>query len=143
MTKNLKIKTKDSNNLKNQLARALADYDNLRKRTEAEKSVWLKFAKQDLLIKLLPVLDTLENAQKHLKDEGLVMTINQFQDILREEGIVEIPADKFDAELHEVVDTVPGGEKDRIAEVLLKGYKFNDETVIRHAKVRVYQGGKN
>ena len=142
-SKKQKVKNKELDVVKNQLARALADYDNLRKRTETEKSVWLKFAKQDLLIRLLPVLDTLEAAQKHLKDQGLELTISQFQEILKEEGIEEIREQQFDANLHEVVDTLAGGEKDRVAEMLLKGYKFNDGTVLRHAKVRVYKGGKN
>jgi len=133
--------------LKNQLARALADYDNLRKRTEAEKSVWLIFAKQELLIKLLPVLDTLETAQKHLKDEGLAMAVSQFQNILKEEGIVEIEGGKFDAKVHEAVETLAGGEKGKVAETLSKGYKFKDPhkggaggLVIRHARVKVWKG---
>jgi len=123
--------------LKNQLARALADYDNLRKRTEAEKSVWLEFAKQELLIKLLPVLDTLEKAQKHLKDEGLVMAISQFQNILKEGGIIKIEGGKFDAKIHEAVDVVKGKEEGKITEVLLTGWKFEDGPVIRPAKVKV------
>ena len=123
--------------LKSQLSRALADYDNLRKRTEAEKSIWLKFAKQELLIKLLQVIDTLEVAQIHLKDKGLEMAIGQFRDVLKEEGIEEIQAGKFDENLHEAVETVPGGEPGKVAEIIAKGYKFSDGTVVRHAKVKV------
>jgi len=133
------VKAKKPDALQNQLARALADYDNLRKRTETEKGLWLIFAKQELLLKLLPVLDTLEVAQKHLKDKGLAMALSQFQNIFKEEGIVEIEGGKFDAKIHEAVETLAGGEKDRVAEVILKGYKFKDGPVIRHAKVKVYK----
>ncbi|MBI2103874.1 nucleotide exchange factor GrpE [Candidatus Woesebacteria bacterium] len=141
--KNQKSKTKNEREgeFKNQLARALADYDNLRKRTEAERQVWMKFAKQSLLVKLLPVLDTLEVAQDHLKDKGLEMSIVQFKNILKEEGIEEIKdVAHFDEKIHEAIDMVEGGKKGDIASVTQKGYKFNDGEVIRHAKVRVYEG---
>lgn len=134
-------KVDEAANLKVQLARALADYDNLRKRTESEKSVWMKFAKQDLLVKLLPVLDTLEVAQKHLNDQGLLMAITQFKNVFKEEGIEEITDNEnFNEELHEAIDVVEGGVKGTIAEVLQKGYKFVDGSIIRPVKVRVYKG---
>lgn len=135
-----KVKNNEAIELKSQLTRALADYDNLRKRTEAEKSIWLKFAKQELLIKLLPILDTLEIAQKHLNDKGLEIAVNQFRDVLKEEGVIEIEAGVFDEGLHEAIDTASGGKDGTIAEIVSKGYKFNDGTVIRHAKVKVYKG---
>lgn len=126
--------------LKSQLARVLADYDNLRKRSEAEKQVWFKFAKQDILVKLLPVIDTLEIAQKHLKDKGLELAMNQFMSVLAEEEIKEVETEMFDENFHDAIETVDGGEPGQIAEVVLKGYQFSDGTVIRHAKVRVYKG---
>lgn len=135
-----KTKSNEAMELKTQLARVLADYDNLRKRTEAEKSIWLKFAKQELLIKLLPILDTLEIAQDHLKDKGLELSINQFRNVLKEEGVVEIGEGKFDENQHEAIDiekTENENEDGLISKTLSRGYKFSDGTVIRHAKVRV------
>lgn len=127
--------------LKGQIARTLADYDNLRKRTESEKKVWLKFAKQELLVRLLPVLDTIELAQAHLKDKGLEIAIGQFKNIIKEEGIDTVSGEgAFDETVHEAIDLVPGGEKGKIAEVLQAGYKFSDGDVIRPAKVRVHKG---
>src|SRR5260221_3484565 len=76
--------------LQNQSARALADYDNLRKRTDEEKITWMKFATQKLIQNLLPVLDTFESAQEHVKDSGLAIAINQFKDVLKSEGLLEI-----------------------------------------------------
>jgi len=128
------------NQLKDQLARALADYDNLVKRTEAEKAIWMGFARKDLLIKLLPVIDSLDTAQKHLKDPGLDLVLAEARKIFENEGIVEIDTrGVFDENLHEAIDASPGGKKNMIAEVLLKGYKFTDGEVIRHAKVKVYK----
>ncbi len=135
-----KFKNKEVEQLKNQLARALADYDNLRKRTEAEKSIWTKFAKQEILVKLLPAVDALESAQNHLKDKGLELALGEIKNVFSDEGIVEIDAkEEFDPNLHEAIEIVPGGKKNTIAQVLIKGYKFNDGEVIRHAKVKVYK----
>ena len=128
------------NQLKDQLARALADYDNLVKRTEAEKAIWMSFAKKDLLVKLLPVVDSLETAQGHLKDPGLDLVLAEVKKVFESEGIIEIDTKgEFDANLHEAIDIKDGGKKNVIAEVLQKGYKFTSGEVIRHAKVRVYK----
>jgi molecular chaperone GrpE len=128
---------------KNQLARALADYDNLRKRTELEHEIWIKFASERILVSLLPVLDNLEAALKHLEDQGLAIAIGEFKKIFAEEGLEEITpkvGEKFDHLVHEVIEAKEGGEKDTIAEVILNGWKFRDGKVIRFAKVKVYKG---
>ena len=66
-SKNLKVKTEETDVLKNQLARALADYDNLRKRIEREKEDLEKLAGLKLILRILPILDNLRAAQNHLK----------------------------------------------------------------------------
>jgi len=140
MPKQPKSKDSDVEVLKMQLARALADYDNLVKRTEAEKAVWMSFAKKDLLVKFLPAIDSLEVAQGHLKDPGLDLVLVEMKKVFEGEGIVEIDTKgEFDANLHEVVEVVTGGKKNMIAEVVQKGYKFIDGEIIRHAKVKVYK----
>ncbi len=68
--------------LKNQLARALADYDNLRKRSELEREVLLKYSSERIVARILPLLDSIENAQKHLKDSGLAIIIADFKKLL-------------------------------------------------------------
>lgn len=128
--------------LKSQLARALADYDNLLKRTEQDKSKWIKFASQSLIQNLLPILDTFENAQVHLKDSGLAIAISQFKEILKQEGLEEIKpkvGDNFDENLMEVIDVIKGEEDGKVAEMLTPGWKFMDGIVIRHAKVKVWK----
>jgi molecular chaperone GrpE len=128
-------------NLKGQLVRALADYDNLRKRTEAEKEFWLKFASERVLTRLIPALDNFESALYHLNDPGLAIAIGEFKKVFEEEGLEEIKPGKdesFDTNLYEAVDTVNGGEEGKIAELILSGWKFKEGQVLRHAKVRVY-----
>src|SRR5258705_9048940 len=100
--------------LKGQLARALADYDNLRRRTEEEKTLWIKFSSQTIITKLLSILDIIESAQVHLKDQGLAIATLEFKKVLNEEGLEEIipkVGDEFNHELHEVIETVEGEEK--------------------------------
>jgi molecular chaperone GrpE len=135
--------TKKQDEMKGQLARALADYDNLRKRADAEKEAWTKFAAMGTIIKLLPVLDTMEAALKHLQDQGLYLAINDFKKVLTDEGLTEInpkAGEPFDHELEEALELVPGGKKDEVAETVLTGWKYSDGPVLRHAKVKVYAG---
>jgi len=133
--------------LKGQLARALADYDNLRKRIERQKEEFERYANIKLAIRLLPVLDVLKQAQNHLKDPGVAITVSEFENALKEEGIEEIkvkPGDEFNPEFQEVTDALSGGKRGTVAEVLLPGWRFTGGRVIRPAKVKVYgEKGKN
>lgn len=132
-----------SKSLKNQLARALADYDNLRKRIEREKEDLEKLASLKLILRLLPILDNLRAAQNHLKDAGLAITIGELENLLKDEEIEEIKpnkGDNFNHNLYEVTEVVENcGEENKIEEVVLSGWKFKDGIVIRHAKVKVCQ----
>jgi molecular chaperone GrpE len=126
--------------LKGMLARALADYDNLSKRVERERQDLGKLASVSVIIKLLPVLDNLESAQVHLKDQGLAISIIEFKKVLNEEGLTEIKpgiGNKFDENIMEAIEVVHGERDNMISEVVLTGWKFEDGTVVRHAKVKV------
>lgn len=131
---------KKNENLKNQLARALADYDNLKKRSDEERIDMYKIASISFISKLLPILDNLRQAQNHLKDGGISIIIGQLESLLRENGFEEIKpnvGEVFNELAHEVVDTVETKVKEGnniISEVVLSGWKFND-TVVRFAKV--------
>lgn len=134
--------SREIESLKEQLARALADYDNLSKRIERDYEQRAKMAGIRLIHQLLPVFDMLYGAQEHLNDAGLAIVIKELEDVLREEGVEQIlPAkgELFNEEIHEAVDTVKDGKfKDNeIVECALRGYKLADGTVIRHAKVKV------
>ncbi len=127
--------------VKSQLARALADYDNLVKRVERDRETIEKMVSLRLILKLLTVLDGLESAQEHLKDQGLAITIGEFKKVLSEEGLTEITpevGEEFDENIMEVIEAVEGEEKGKVAELILAGWRFEDGTVVRHAKVKVY-----
>src|SRR6266699_1471361 len=70
--------------------RALADYQNLQKRVQEERLALIQAANKELLLRLLPVLDTLELANKHVQDKGLQVSIGQFLDTLKAEGVTKI-----------------------------------------------------
>ncbi len=121
--------------------RALADYQNLEKKTEAQKKDWIEFANKELLLKLLSVLENLEKAVLSLKDEGLKLILNEFKKILQTEGLNDINIQKgseFDTTIMECID-VKKGKKGKVLGVLEKGYMFKDK-VLRVARVVV---GKN
>jgi len=131
--------------LKDQLTRALADYDNLRKRTEEEKRLWISFSSQKILSKLLPILDALQESLKHTKDQGLALALSDFKNILKEEGLEEInpkKGDDFNHDLMEAIDTSETEDKNmnnKIESLLMSGWKFNEGPVVRHAKVKVFK----
>src|SRR3989304_2676049 len=91
-TKVSEQKQEKTQELENQLKRALADYQNLERRVEEERRLLSQLSSAILIEKFLPVLDNLESAQTHLKDEGLEMVIKQFRDVLSSEGVEEIEA---------------------------------------------------
>ena len=120
---------------KDKYLRALADYDNLLKRTANDRVAFVKYANEELIKELLTVLDGLEKAAEHIKDEGLTLVLKQLQDFLRKNGVSEITSnEKFDPTEMECVETGEG-EKDEII-VLNKGYKLYDK-MIRPIKVKV------
>jgi molecular chaperone GrpE len=127
--------------MKGMLARALADYDNLSKRVERERQDLGKIASISIIARLLPVLDGLESAQMHLQDTGLAISLGEFKKVFSEEGLTEVRpkvGDGFDENLMEVIETVPGGDRGKVAEVILAGWKFTDGQLVRPAKVKVY-----
>lgn len=144
MTKKKKTKIGDLEKkikeLEEKWKRALADYDNLRKRVDRERDDFVKFSSASLIDKLLFIVDSLEKCLEHLKDKGLELTLEQLKKILESEGLEEIKAQgkNFDPTTMDAVELVKG-KKDRVAEVVLKGYYLN-KRVLRPAKVKVGQG---
>ena len=124
------------------LARALADYDNLSKRVDRERQDLSKIASVGLIVRLLPILDGLESAQAHLQDQGLAISIVEFKKVLSEEDLIEIRpkvGEVFDENIMEAIEIVKSASDNdnNVAEVVLIGWKFNDGTMVRHAKVKV------
>lgn len=121
--------------------RALADYQNLQKRTVLERQDWLKIANKELLLRLLPILDTLVLAHKHTGSDELKVGISQFMDTLKTEGVVKIETvDKeFDPQFMEVVDVVEGTD-DKVVEEVRAGFMIYDK-LLRPAQVKVGKSG--
>jgi molecular chaperone GrpE len=143
MAKKVDKSTERIRELEHQLKRALADYDNLQKRIEADKDQIINFSKIIILSKFLAVLGTFEKIEKECKEanpglrEGLELTLEQFKKVLASEGVEEIKTNgEFDPRFHEAVDIVKGEVDNKIVGVVEKGYKIG-EKVIRPAKVRV------
>lgn len=140
----------DIENLKSQVSefedkwkRALADYQNLERRTTEVRKEWISESNRDLILKLLPVLDTLFLASDHLKDEGLRLSIQKFLDVLEEEGVklIETKDKKFDPNLMEGLEIVEG-PKDKVVEEIRSGFMLNDK-VLRPAQVKVGSAKQN
>ncbi|HNW35318.1 MAG TPA: nucleotide exchange factor GrpE [Candidatus Ozemobacteraceae bacterium] len=131
---------------KNRYHRALADYDNLKRRTDQKLLEMSEYGSEAFMKKLLPVLDTFESAMRQLTDaqvepkimEGFEMLFFQFNDVLEKEGLKPIPAkgQKFDPNLHEAMTktTDPDQEDEVVLTEYEKGYLFK-KRVMRTAKV--------
>jgi len=125
--------------LQDKLARALADYANLERRYSEQSSAIVKFAKSDLLSKMLEVRDHLGMVSDQLKDPSVTLILNSFDKLLSDEGVVQIKADGlYDATTMECQELAPG-PKDQIIKVIRPGYLLH-ERVLRVARVIVGMG---
>ena len=121
--------------------RVLADYLNLEKRVAEERKELILKSNKDLLLRLLPVLDTLILASKHSKDDQtLKLSVKQFFDILKVEGVEKIETEgaNFDPNSMECIETVEG-EEGKVVEETRTGYRLYDQ-VLRPAQVKVGKG---
>lgn len=141
--------TKEIEQLKEQIKefengwkRALADYQNLKKRVEDNSKEIVLHANERLMEKLTHVLAHLENLEKYLNDEGFRLTLNEFKFILQGEGLKELnpEGEDFNPDFMEAIMPSPG-EKNKVVEVMQKGYMINDK-LIRPARVKVGNGEK-
>ena len=135
-------------NLEERIKQTQADLINYRKRKDEEVSNKLKFASQDLIFEILPVLDNFERALKmgNSEDEKLNNFLKGFQlsydallNTLKSHGVEEIDTNcEFDPTIHTamMVDKDETKANNAILEVLIKGYKLNGR-VIRPASVKV------
>ncbi|MBM3208786.1 nucleotide exchange factor GrpE [Candidatus Shapirobacteria bacterium] len=117
--------------------RVLADYQNLEKRTKTEKEEFAQFANRELILKLLPALDSFENLEEHLGDEGLTLSLRQLRDVLGEEGLekLETKGKGFNPEEMECVG-IEAGEDNKVLKATRAGYRFKGK-LLRPAAVIV------
>ena len=140
--------------LQEKLMYSQADSINYRKRKDEEVANMLKYANQDLLLDMVNMIENMDRAasvkaeseeSKKIQD-GIKMVSNQFKDILKKYGVVEIEAlgYPFDEDYMEAMmighDTTKPNEM--VLEVLMKGYKYKDR-ILKHAVVKVNQIEEN
>lgn len=127
-------------NFENNYKRAIADYQNLQKRVQEEKSEWIRSANKELLLRILTVLDTLILAYQHTQDKNVQVSIQQFLDVLKAEGVTKIDAvgQEFNPHLMECITTEPG-EENKVLEEIRAGFIIYDK-VLRPAQVKVGKG---
>jgi molecular chaperone GrpE len=128
--------------------RAKADYANLKRRVDEDLQRVAKFANEDLILKVIPVLDNFKRAFKHIPQEhkesdwvkGIKQVERQLEEMLKQEGLekMELLGEEFDPEEAEAMGfDIKSEYKDgEICEVLEDGYKLKDK-VIRAAKVKI------
>ena len=135
--------------LNDRYLRLSAEFDNYRKRTLKEKMELTKSAGEQILSRILPVMDNFERALKSMetaKDvpalrEGVELIYTNFKDFLNQNGVKEMEwlhAD-FDPELQEAVTQIPAPSeelKGKVVDCIQKGYTLYDK-VIRYPKVVV------
>ena len=140
---------KENADLKDQLLRRAADFDNYRKRMMKEKQDTYDYANAGLLSDLLDSLDNFDrtiDAAKDAKDakaiaDGIKMINKNLVKMLEDKyGLTGYgkEGDEFNPDEHEAIGRMEDekAKKETLAQVYLKGYKLKDK-VIRHAKVMV------
>jgi len=137
----------DLNKMTNIAQRAAADLQNYKRQVTEERQSLMAMSKIAVLNDILPVIDNLNRAIQHLPQEladnewvkGIQNIHLQLEGILTKTGLTEIDCTGIvNPHHHEIVTAIPG-EKDKIIEIIEKGYLLG-EKVIRPAKVIVGAG---
>lgn len=145
----LEAAKKEVEQYKDKYLRAVAEFDNYRKRTLKEKSELLLNGSEKAVCAFLPILDDFERAIADKTEdvnaikEGVQIIFNKFNKTLESLGVrkIETEGKDFDVDFHEAVAMVPGmgdDKKGKVIDCVQTGYQLNDK-VIRHAKVAVGQ----
>ncbi len=134
--------------LKDQLMRTMADFQNFRRRNEEQRKQLETFATERFVTALLPVLDNFERAidayeaggTSQSLSEGVKAVDRQLRTVLEGQKVTRIPTlgEMFDPDVHEALSMEPSEEHDENTVIgeLEPGYKMGDK-VIRPARVRV------
>ena len=128
--------------------RSKADFLNYKKGEVERMKEFLKYSNKELILKILPILDNFEKAEKEIPDdkkndkflEGFLQIKIQLQDFLKNQGVeaIKIIGEKFDPNFHEAIEKakVKDQEPGFVIVELQKGYLLHGK-VIRPAKVKV------
>ena len=132
--------------------RVHADFENTRKRLEKEKLEFLRFANEDLILELLPIIDNLDRAINSHKDpekdphlKGVLLIKDDLHKLLEHYGVAKVKSvgEKFNPDFHEAIMLVESKEhpEDIIVEELQVGYTMHGK-LIRPASVKVSKNNK-
>ena len=141
--KDLENTKKQSEEYYNSILRLKAEFENYQKRIEKENIKTKKFAKEDLILKLLDLKDNFERSLQHSNNDefsnGIRLIEKQFNKILEEESITKLESlnKPFNPEEHEAV-AFEKGKNNIITEEINPGYKLHDK-IIRPTKVKIGQ----
>ncbi len=134
--------------LKDQLLRKAAEFDNYKRRTEQNTISFAKYASENIIVELLPIIDDLSRSLKSGKNQlendpfykGVELIFSKFNKFLESQGVkaMESVGKEFNVDYHDVMMQIPRTDvaPHVIVEEIEKGY-FLYEKVIRHAKVIV------
>ena len=136
--------------LEDRYRRALAEQQNLIKQHQKDRAHYVHYANEQLLLEILPVYDNLKLSCRHFNPdntaswlEGINYIIKQFQNILNQQGVKEIPTigqpfNHATMDAAEIVETTEDQQDDLVAEEIKPGYQLA-EKVITPARVKVYR----
>jgi len=139
---------KDAEESRDHYLRILAEFDNFRKRQREDGSRMASLAREDIILKLLPIIDNFEralqsaDAQHSFESlvEGVQLTLRQITDMLKQQGVepIEAVGEQFNPELHEAMMRVDSDEypENTVVDEFEKGYTINGK-VLRPSRVRV------
>lgn len=127
--------------------RLAADFENYKRRTRQELADRTQYANEELLRKLLPILDNFKRALEHAPEgidrnwfEGVKLVARQFEETLQAQGLAAIPAvgEKFDPTQHEAIasEETDEHEEGTVVEEMQPGYRLHNR-VLRPTLVKV------
>lgn len=126
--------------------RALADFDNYRKRVERERAAEIHRGKREIIRSLLEVVDSFDRALDHMTgapssvSEGMQAIYRKMMSLLEAQGVTPLESlgELFNPEMHEAIGSVETDayESGTVADEVQRGYRWGDE-VLRPARVRV------
>jgi molecular chaperone GrpE len=131
--------------LKDRLLRALADFDNFKRRAERDRSDYVQFAAMEIVRDLIPVLEDFRRAMKvETADKeyakGIELIYQRLFETLKKAGLepIEATGKPFDPNLHQAVDRVQSDdfEDQTVLEEYQSGYNFKGK-LLRPAMVKV------
>lgn len=139
----------ENEQLRDQLLRKAAEFENYKRRTEIESGNLVKYAGESIVTKMLPIYDDLKRSLDHADSKnseslikGIQLVYDKFSRILKEIGVEKIDAKgkEFDFNFHEALmqKEVEGVPPHTVIEEVEPGYVYKDK-VIRHSKVIVSQ----